>query len=405
MANKRRRFGLLRKLPSGRYQASYTDPDGTRRPAPETFATKRAAEQWLSAMETELLRGEWTNPDLRRDTLRDFGSRWIEERPGLRPRTLDLYRLLFRKHIEPYLGSVGLGDLDTGRVRQWRSRLLDKGVSATVTAKAYRLLRAILMTAVDDGILIRNPCRIRGAGAEHAPERPVLTVAQVFDLAGRLPDPYGLMALVATFGSLRWGEVTGLRRRDVIVEAGALRISSALSRRYSGKAERGPVKSRAGDRVVALPKPIMDALVTRLDEKVKVEECALIFTGDKGGPISRNNFNKRVDWAEHVKVIGVPGLHFHDLRHTGNTLAAESGASLRDLMTRMGHDSMRAALIYQHRTQGADRRIADAMEDLIDRREEASEPAAEEANENEDADEDTDDDPDDGAAGALVRAG
>ena len=63
--------------------------------------------------------------------------------------------------------------------------------------------------------------------------------------------------------------------------------------------------------------------------------------------------------------MGVPGLHLHDLRHTENTLAAMTGASLRDLMTRMGHDSMRAALIYQHNTQGADRKIADAMEALI----------------------------------------
>jgi integrase len=74
--------------------------------------------------------------------------------------------------------------------------------------------------------------------------------------------------------------------------------------------------------------------------------------------LSRNNFNKRVDWSEHVLAIGAPGLHFHDLRHTGNTLAAMTGASLRDLIARMGHDSMRAALIYMHNTQGADRRIA-----------------------------------------------
>lgn len=78
----------------------------------------------------------------------------------------------------------------------------------------------------------------------------------------------------------------------------------------------------------------------------------LIFTGDKGGALQRSNFNPRVKWAENVEAIGAEGLHFHDLRHTGNTLAAMTGASLRDLMTRMGHDSMRAALIYQHNTQG-----------------------------------------------------
>ena len=52
----------------------------------------------------------------------------------------------------------------------------------------------------------------------------------------------------------------------------------------------------------------------------------------------------------------MPGLHFHDLRHTGNVLAAQTGASTRDLMARMGHDDMRAALIYQRATSEADRR-------------------------------------------------
>ncbi|MFF4779283.1 hypothetical protein ACFY05_41350 [Microtetraspora fusca] len=61
--------------------------------------------------------------------------------------------------------------------------------------------------------------------------------------------------------------------------------------------------------------------------------------------------------------FGVPGLHSHDLRHTGNTIAASAGASLRDLM--VGHDSVRAAMIYQHRTVEADRKIATAMNGKI----------------------------------------
>ena len=77
--------------------------------------------------------------------------------------------------------------------------------------------------------------------------------------------------------------------------------------------------------------------------------------------IWRGNFNKLVKWREMVEAIGVPGLHFHDLRHAGNTLAARTGASLRDLMARMGHDSTDAAIIYQHATAEADRAIAKAV--------------------------------------------
>jgi integrase len=67
-------------------------------------------------------------------------------------------------------------------------------------------------------------------------------------------------------------------------------------------------------------------------------------------------------WPRAVQAIGAEGLHFHDLRHTGNTLAAASGAKLRDLMARMGHDSERAALIYQHESRGADQVIAEAID-------------------------------------------
>src|SRR5260370_1934861 len=72
-------------------------------------------------------------------------------------------------------------------IRQWRATLLGNGVSVSVAAKAYRLLRAVLLTATeDDKILTRNPCRIRGAGDEETAERPVLTVAQVFELPERV---------------------------------------------------------------------------------------------------------------------------------------------------------------------------------------------------------------------------
>jgi integrase len=410
MAAKRRRFGLVRKLPSGRFQALYPDPDGVRRPAPETFATKRAAGEWLALKEAELLKGEWTNPDLQGVLLGEFGNRWIAERSGLRPRTVDLYRWLFGRYIDPRLGHLELVKVDSGRVRSWRAGLLADGVSPTMAAKAYRLLRAILMTAVDDGIISRNPCRIRGAGTEHAPERPVLTVEQVFALVGLVPDRYAALILVTTFASLRWGEVTALRRCDVDVETGVVRVRAALVERSTGEFIRCLPKSRAGIRSVTLPRLVRSCLARHMDRYTREDPESLIFTGVKGAPLRRSNFNHYVAWRECVVGIGVPGLRFHDLRHTGNHLAARTGASLRDLMVRMGHDSMRAALIYQHAHQTGDQEIAEGIEDLI-----AGGIAADDETSPDDGDEDPDgsdgdgsdddDDPDDGAAGALVPAG
>src|SRR5262249_21174077 len=179
-----RRFGNVRRLPSGRYQASYLGPDGRRRFAPETYERKSDAERFLTLVEAQIYGGEWTDPERGKIELQDYAETWIRQRPGLRPRTVDLYSWLFTKHIAPYLGGVQLGRLSAAMIREWRSNLLRAGISESVAAKAYRLLRAVLTTAVEeDKILTTNPCRIRGAGDEHAAERPVLTVAQVFELA------------------------------------------------------------------------------------------------------------------------------------------------------------------------------------------------------------------------------
>jgi integrase len=181
--------------------------------------------------------------------------------------------------------------------------------------------------------------------------------------------------------------VTALRRRDASIRSGSIRVERAYAERSSGELLLGEPKSRAGKRTVVLPGPIVQLLKVHLRDNVGSDPDALVFAGDKGRPLRRSNFNRQARWTENVRAVGAPDLHFHDLRHTGNTLAAESGASLRDLMARMGHDSVQAAVIYQHRANGADRRIADAMEALIENI----------GTEN--------DDPDDGAAGALVPTG
>jgi integrase len=94
----------------------------------------------------------------------------------------------------------------------------------------------------------------------------------------------------------------------------------------------------------------------------------LIFPNEHGQPFLRGNFNKAVPWSEIRKQLGVPCLHLHDLRHMGNTLVAQLGESLRDLMVRMGHDAPAAALIYQHRCAAADESIAAALDTQLNGR-------------------------------------
>ena len=354
---RRRRFGSVRRLPSGRYQARYPGPDGVLRPADDTFATKTEAENWLTVKEAELLEGEWIDPDAGLVLVADYAATWIEERPGLRPKTVLIYSGLLRRHIAPYFEGVTIAEVTLARVRRWRKKLLDSGVSEVTAAKAYRLLRAVFYTALDDGLVRRNPCRIKGAGDEHSPERPVLTVTQVYALADAVGLRYRALVLLAAFTSLRWAELAALRPEDIDLDARTVRVTRQLYYHQAGYSFRPP-KSRAGVRVVDFSELIVPDMRKHLDWLPA--SAALIFASSTGSPLAHPNFRRRV-WLPALAAVGLEGVHFHDLRHTGNQLTANAGANLRELMARMGQDSERAALIYQHSSRERQRALADAV--------------------------------------------
>lgn len=257
-------------------------------------------------------------------------------------RTREEYDSLWRLHLEPFLGERQLSHITTETVRRWRTRLLRDGRPEDRAAEAYSLLRAMMNTAVDDELIKRNPCRVKGAGQHRTPERPVATVPQVFALADAMPVRFRALILSATF--------TGLLGRT---------HRSAASRRAAGRPRpRGSV-----DDSYAEPGP-----------------DGLLFTGERGGPLRRGNFHRATKWTRTVVGVGLPaGFHFHDLRHTGNQLVAAAGASTRELMHRMGHGSMRAALIYQHATSQRDRVLADGLSNLVKTARGTSSEAHEEA--------------------------
>lgn len=358
----RRRFGAVRRLSSGRYQARYPGPDDVLRNAPHTFATKADAERWLTLTEAEITRREWLDPEAGNVPFCEYADAWVAERV-LKARTEALYRNLLRVHLLPTFGETKLGNIREAHVRRWRKARLDAGVGSVSVAKAYRLLRAILNTAVDDGLIRRNPCRIKGAGKEDSPERPVVPVSTVLDLADAVPPRYRILVLLATFAGLRWGELAGLRRRHIDFDEGTIKVAEALAELDGGQLVEEKPKSQAGRRTVAIPAMLLPELGWHLQRFAEPGKDGLVFVGPKGGRLRRSNF--RATWTKARESVGLPDLHFHDLRHTGNTMAAATGASLRELMARMGHSSTRAALIYQHATTDRDRAIAAGVEALF----------------------------------------
>jgi len=361
-----RRFGNIRKLPSGRYQARWQAPDGKERMAPNTFAEAGEARAWLSAQETDLRRGAWVDPDKGRATLAGYAHEWLEGRADLRPRTVELYEGLLARQILLRLGSITLANLDVAAVRKWRAALIRAGVGAVTVAKAYRLLRTMLNTAVEDGRIASNPCIIKGAGVERSAERGVASVNQVYAIADAIEPRFRALVLLAALAGLRFGELGALTRERIDLEAGTVAVVESAIETDGGHRAIGAPKTDRGRRVVNIPPQIVEELREHLDTYVDPDGRSLVFVGPKGGPLRRANFH--TVWAPAREAAGLPEIHFHDLRHTGNTLAAATGASTAELMHRMGHASPRAALIYQHATAERDKAIAAALGDMIGNR-------------------------------------
>jgi integrase len=400
---RKRRFGSVRKLPSGRFQARYPGPDGLLRTAPETFETQTAAERCLVDIEADMRRGEWIDPDAGKVSLKEYAERWIRER-DLEDRTRELYEGYLRNHVGPYLGHLMLMELTPPRIRTWRMELVDGRTGAPTVAKSYRFLKTVLNTAVDDDLIRKNPCRIKGAGQEKAAKRPHATLEEVFAIAACIQPRYRLLVLLAAFAQLRFGELVALRRDDITlpkrrkptaeeIEAGAdpsepiddgmplLRVDRAVAQLDSGEQRiKGP-KSDAGRRTVVLPAAILPELRQHLATKgfADPEPDGRLFRGPKGATPRRNNFNGI--WKAAVQAAKVnPGLHLHDLRHTGATLTARTGATLREIMSRIGHTSTRAAMLYQHATSERDLKIAVALDAMIRNVRKASREASEGSN-------------------------
>jgi integrase len=291
------------------------------------------------------------DPDAGRIPFGDYAQTWISDQV-LKPRTKELYRGLLKNHLSPAFGNVDLRDIRESDIRRWRKERLaavprqKRPFGSVTVAKAYGLLHAVLNTATDDRLIRRNPCRIKGAGQEDSPERGVISLATLVEVLDRVPPRYRALVLLATFASLRFGELAGLRREQLDLDGCAVRIVTSTAETDDGRLIDDDPKSSAGRRRVAFPKEIAPELRWHLERFAQPGDGGLVFIGPKGGRLRRSTFRRT--WTKAREAVGLPDLHFHDLRHTGNTMAAGQGASLRELMERMGHSSARAALIRQY---------------------------------------------------------
>jgi integrase len=359
MARKRRGFGRLRQLPSGRWQAAYVGPDGKLHKSRRTYAKEHDAEGWLAAERRKIDLGTWGAVE-RSDgiTLRAYADQWIVQRQ-LRPRTRAHYESMLERLILIDLGDAKIVTLTPAKIREWHSALGSD--HPTRNAHAYALLHAICATAVQDEVLDANPCRIRAAmQTKRKRDVDVLTPAEVDKLAAKMPAHLRASVVLAAWCGLRWGETSELRREDVSKDNATLRVRRAVTYR-SGKFHVGAPKTAAGVRDVAIPPHIRPMLKAHLKNHVGRAGDSLLF-GDDGTHLRADRY--RTHWEKARAAIGKPNLRVHDLRHVGAVLAAQSGATTAELMHRLGHTTPQMALRYQHVAEGRDAEIAERLSKL-----------------------------------------
>ena len=357
-----------RRLASGEYRYDLRYRVGSKMTT-ETYRRRRDAEARQRKVEADELAGMLLDPKQGRIGFTAYANRWLETRlvkgRPLAPMTIEGYRGLLRRNLGPYLHDIPLMQISPERVREWYGRVATIA-GHSQAAKSYRLLRAILNTAVEEDLIARNPCRIRGAGNERSEERPMVTAAFVLDLADAIEPSLRALVLLAGFAGLRTGEMLGLRRCDVDLLRRQVTVDVQAQQIVGlGRVVRQP-KSEAGKRSVALPQVLVEALETHLAMYVAPEGDAFLFVGPKGKPLLRNVLSRR--WRAACRSVGAPdGYRIHDLRHHAATLAARMpGITTKELMARIGHSSSRAALIYQHATEERDYAVASFIDDALE---------------------------------------
>lgn len=353
---------------NGTVQASYVADDGRRYYATHTFDNRTDAEGWL-ARERQLIElGGWSPPESRAAakamvgvTVREYAETWLTQR-DLTPKTRALYRDLLNSRIYPALGDEILAAITPATVRAWWVGLGKK--TPTRNTHAYQLLKAIFNTAIEDKRVTENPCQIKTAGRPpKAREVQSLTPAELVTVAEAVPEIYRAAVPVAAWCGLRFGELIELRRKDVHVtgERMVLKIRRAATV-VDNTLVVGAPKSEAGIRDVTVPPHVADILRAHMKAHTGQGPEAFVFTTTRGRRLSRTAFTKSV--KQGFANVGKPDMRVHDLRHVGATLAAQAGATTKELMSRIGHTTPAMAMRYQIAAQERDAIIAEKLSEL-----------------------------------------
>ncbi|MCZ7534303.1 MAG: site-specific integrase [Acidimicrobiia bacterium] len=345
---------------SGRraWQTRWRDPAGRQRS--KNFDRKIDAERYLLAMETDKLRGRYTDPRLAKTALGEWMSEYQATRVNLGRQTQARDEATIRNHVLPRFGTWMIGSIQPIHVAQWVADLDAAGYAPATVRKAYQLLSAAMDAAVESGLIGRSPCR--GVDLPRLETRSTirfLEPAEINFLADAIDSRYSAIVLTAAYTGLRFSELRALRVDGFDALRRAIRVKASLVE-SGGKFYFENPKSEASRRTLRVPSFLVEVLAIHLGKYP--DDSGLIFSAPNGGPIRRSNFRRRI-WLPAVEAsVGQP-CTFHDLRHTHAALLIAQGEHPKVIQERLGHASIKTTLdTYGHLFEGLDEAATDRLE-------------------------------------------
>ena len=331
-----------------RYAVRYRTP-GQRQTRKRGFATKRDAELFAATVEVSKARGEYIPTSAGRTTIGELGADWLSRQRGhLKPSSYIVMETAWRVWVKPRWGDVAVGKIKSTAVQQWLSDLGQgsddvKPVGASVLRRAHYVLSSILADAVTDRQLAHNPATAasRKAGRREGVKLPAttrkrpsyLTHQQVAALAAASGEYEGLV-LTLSYCGLRWGEVVGLRVRDL--DLLRHRANVAENAVQSGKRIYTGTPKTHKQREVPLRSFLLTHLARQCEGKDRDD---LLFPGDGDDGHLRRPHPTSGWFAKAVAESGIPRVTPHDLRHTAASLAVSAGANVKAVQKMLGHAS------------------------------------------------------------------
>lgn len=384
-----------RRYKSGRVVWRAQLPVG-RKKVEKAFERKQDATRWMTAQRSALQRGDWIDPADGRKTFSEVAAEWRELTfADLEPKTRAGYTSLLAA-MEREFGRDRIAAVDTAALQAYVGKLRETRSPETVR-RYFTVLQNVLKLAVERRYIGANPCAsVRLPKGDPKKEQLFLSPREVHAVAEAIDPHWRTAVLVAAYTGLRAGELWALRRNDIDLLHGTLRVDESL-KDVAGHLEFGRPKTDGSVRTIALPKTVLDLLAEHLDPErgcVGSAPDALVFTTPSGGPVSQGNFYQRVfkptvrrgtctgcearpsqpsdecpECGESISWVLPPakhGLRFHDLRNTCASLSLSVSPDIYAVSKRLGHASITTTVdTYGHLLPDADAAIAASLDALM----------------------------------------